>query len=158
MNREIENWKAMGRRYKKWILIAAVSGLVALTLGIGTLGFVAYQALSITSEKIKSSQLGNVSYDVSLPKPGFIEDVMLGVATGWLKQSLVSAEVVSFKNGLACFDAVGGPKPLVVLDYLKARVTDEEVTKGLDSIANSLKSSSIPASEPAACANWILSS
>jgi hypothetical protein len=158
MNREIEDLKAMSRRYKKWIIIATASVLIALTLGIGTFGFVAYQAVSFTTEKIKSSPLGEVSSDVTLPNPGFIEEVMLGVATGWLKQSLASANVASFKNGLACFDAVGGPSPLTVVDYLKARVSDEGVTIGLESVADSLKSTGMPVSEPTACSNWILSS
>jgi hypothetical protein len=74
----------------------------------------------------------------------------------WLQQSLAEQETAQLKEGLSCFDALGGPTPIEVVDYVKTKVSDARVTRELDVLAQTLRGSDNSNNGPAACASWML--
>ena len=86
--------------------------------------------------------------------PGFVEGFIVGVASHWLNQGLASAEFASMKDGLACFDAIGGPSPSEMVNYAKSRTTDQAVLAKLKNLSSTLTPTT--SSGPASCAQWIL--
>lgn len=145
-------------RYKKIIFIAGISFvLVSGLLVVGT-GFFVYKTAAFVTDKVKTWNTEATLPNVRLPEPGFIEDMVLGVATSWLQQGIVSTEVQSVKNGLACIDALGGPNPVDVVAYVKSRTSDQQVSEQLGNLKERLKFTTSQPTGTDACVSWILNS
>jgi hypothetical protein len=83
---------------------------------------------------------------------------VISVGSLWLQQNLAEQDTAQLKNGLSCFDAIGGPSPVEMVNLVKTKVNDERITKELDSLAQNLQDSGSTNPGPAACANWMLNS
>jgi hypothetical protein len=121
-------------------------------------GILAYKSVAYTTEKVKTWNAEGVLPVPVVPERGFVEGVVLGVAGSWLEQGLASAEVRTLKDGLACFDALGGPSALEIVDYVKSRASDHNLITQLSGLSEKLETSAAPANGPAACAAWITNS
>lgn len=158
-------------RYKKHLIIGGVALVLTFVAGMTLIAFIVYKSFDYTADKVatwsgeageKVEQL-NLPTDVAVPNipdipappAGFVEGFMLTVASHWLEQGLASQEAGQIKQGLACIDAVGGPSPQKVVDYLQSRASEEHVVRKLAVLSQALnKEIGVPG--PAACANWVL--
>jgi len=147
-------------RYKKWIVIGGVGLMALFVITVGGIGFAVYQSAAYVKESFPSWQVPDeikINDDkVVLPNKGWAEGFVISVASMWLQQSLAEQETAQLKEGLSCFDALGGPTPIEVVDYVKTKVSDARVTKELDALAKNLQGSDNSNNGPAACASWML--
>ena len=135
------------------VLLLAISGVVLVGGGI-----LAYKSVTYTAEKVKTWKTEGELPFATVPERGFVEEVVLGVASSWLEQGLASTEVRTLKDGLSCFDALGGPSALDIVAYVKSRTADQNLIAQLSGLSEKLEASASPTSGPAACATWITNS
>ena len=145
-------------RYKKAILIGGISFLAITGLLVFGAGFVIYKTAAFATEKAITWSAPETLVNTELPKPGFVEGVVLGAASEWLERSITTSEARPIQDGLSCFDALGGPSPVEILTYVKSRTSDPRILGQLGSLEESLNKSVAPPSGAAACASWIFSS
>lgn len=154
-------------RYKKKIILAALALMALFTLVLGGIGYAVYQTAVVAKDKMQSWNLSNESKTdpqnqtplddkVVLPNRGWVEGFVISVGSLWLQQNLAEQNTAQLKNGLSCFDAIGGPSPLEMVNLVKTKVDDARITKELDNLTQSLQDSDPANRGPAACANWML--
>lgn len=159
MHYEANTLKAIVARYKKVILIGGISVLTIGSLLLVGAGVVIYKSAAFATAEVKAWNIDRKVVEAApTAEPGFLEGVVLEVASGWLEQGLAGAELRPIKDGLSCFDALGGPSPAEIIIYVQSRTSDQVVHGQLSGLAERLKASSAPTSGPAACASWILNS
>ncbi len=156
-------------RYKKKIILAAALLLALFTLVIGGIGYAVYQTAVVAKETFQSWDLPNeIKIDpqnqtpgdakVVLPNRGWMEGFVISVGSLWLQQNIAEEDTTQLKNGLSCFDAIGGPSPLEMVNLVKNKVGDARIAKELDTLTQSLQDPDPTNRGPAACANWMLNS
>ncbi len=145
-------------RYKKALVIGGISFLAFMGVLVVGAGVLVYKTAGLATQEIKTWKAENGLPAISLPKPGFVEGVVLGVASGWLERSLAGPEVQSVKDGLSCFDALGGPSPSDVVTYVEGHTSSQQFRERLTGLKERLATSPATTTGPAACANWILNS
>lgn len=145
-------------RYRKQILLACFGLLITFAIGIGIVGFLAYQTEVFAKDKVSAIQIDakNTLFEASVTQVGFVEGFLLNLASGWVQKNLASTETVRFGAGLSCFDALGGPNPKVIIDHVKAQVDDATLLARLNELSASLDKSAPQANGSASCASWIL--
>lgn len=149
-------------RYKKKIIVIGVSLMALFALVLGGVGYAVYQTAVFAKESLQTwnvpetPKLGDSS--VVLPNRGWMEGFVISVGSLWLQQNLAEEDTAQLKNGLSCFDAIGGPSPLEMVNLVKNKVKDERIAKELDTLTQNLQSSDSGNPGPAACANWMLNS
>lgn len=154
-------------RYKKKIIVAGVGLTAVFMLVMGGIGYALYQSAVFAKESLQSWNLpqeinidpqNQIPQDdkVVLPNRGWLEGFVISVGSLWLQQNLAEQDTVQLKNGLACFDAIGGPSPLDMVNLVKTKVDDARITRELDTLTLSLQESDPANRGPAACANWML--
>jgi hypothetical protein len=147
-------------RYKKKIIVIGVSLMALFVLVLGGVGYAVYQSAVFAKEQLqtwndpKNPSPGDVN--VVLPNRGWMEGFVVSVGSLWLEQNLAEQNTAQLKSGLSCFDAIGGPSPLEMVNLVKTKVSDERVTKELDSLAQKLQDPGSTNPGPAACASWML--
>jgi hypothetical protein len=159
MNQDILNVQEILKKYKKTIIVAVLALVSVLVLSVVGIGFAAYKFGLFATDKVKGWQEQATTHveQASLPTMGFAEGVVLNVASQWLKGSLAGAEVAQMREGLACFDALGGPSPEAIVGFVKANAPDPQMAAALDKLGESLKATSGAQSNgTVACANWLL--
>ncbi|MCX6110620.1 MAG: hypothetical protein NTZ90_13570 [Proteobacteria bacterium] len=142
------------RRYRKPVIVAVGAMGAVLMLGVVGTGYAVYKTASFAADKLKSLEPG-VS-ELPAQASGFVEGVVLNVASGWLQQGAASGKVAKVKNGLSCFDALGGPSPTEIVGYVQRTITDATLTTQLQDLNKSLSGSTTTANGPAACTSWLL--
>ncbi len=160
MNNELRIGKQLDflKRNKRTLVMASLSLFALFSVGAVGVGYMAVKAIGYTAERVQNSEVAKVITQVDVPNVGFFEEMVRSVASGWLEQKLNSAELVSFKSGLACFDAVGGPSPQHLVNYMKARISDPHILKKLDEVNSAFVDDKNAPNGPAACANWMFNS
>lgn len=143
-------------RYKKALVIGSVSFIAFMGLLVVGAGVLMYKAAGFATQEVKTWKAENGLPTISLPKPGFVEGVVMGVASGWLERSLASPEVQSVKDGLSCFAALGGPSPTDVVAYVESHTSDQQFRDRLSGLKQRLATLPGATTGPAACANWML--
>lgn len=149
-------------RYKKKIIVIGVSLMAVFALVIGGVGYAVYQSAVFAKEQLQTwndpQNPSPLDANVVLPNRGWMEGFVISVGSLWLQQNLAEANTAQLKNGLSCFDAIGGPSPLEMVSLVKTKVNDERITKELDTLTQNLQDSGTGNPGPAACANWMLNS
>lgn len=158
MIQDMNSFRSLIARYRRAILIFGLSFLAVTGLLVVGAGFLVYKTAALATDQVKVWSSEQALPQPRLPEPGFVEEVVLSVASGWLQQGLADAEVRPIKDGLACFDALGGPSPVDIVAYVETRTQDPELLTHLRGLKQNLASSINSASGPAACASWILNS
>ncbi|WP_141731648.1 hypothetical protein [Oligoflexus tunisiensis] len=144
-------------RFKKLILISVLGLLGLFVVTVTGIGYAVYQTAGFAKETLSTWEVPTDLDDkVVLPNRGWIEDFVISVSSLWLQQSLAEQDTVQLKNGLSCFDAIGGPSPLELVNYVKTRVEDARITEELETLTASLQESDSTERGPAACAVWML--
>ncbi|HET9240012.1 MAG TPA: hypothetical protein VFO10_22310 [Oligoflexus sp.] len=147
-------------RYKKKIIVIGVTLMALFALVIGGVGYAVYQSAVFAKETLQTwNDPQNPSpgdANVVLPNRGWMEGFVISVGSLWLQQNLAEQDTAQLKNGLSCFDAIGGPSPVEMVNLVKTRVSDARITKELDSLAQNLQDSGPGNPGPAACATWML--
>jgi hypothetical protein len=154
-------------RYKKKIIVIGVTLMALFTLIIGGIGYALYQSAVFAKESFQAWDMPKeipidpenqtlLDDKVVLPNRGWVEGFVISVGSLWLQQNLAEQDTAQLKNGLACFDAIGGPSPLEMVSFVKTKVADERITGQLDTLTQSLQESDPSNRGPAACANWML--
>ncbi|MBC7533751.1 MAG: hypothetical protein H7318_19460 [Oligoflexus sp.] len=156
------NARTLIYRYRKQIMIAGIALATIVILGVVGLGFAVYKTASFTADKVQTWEQGlsKTGDQLTIPKDnqGLIEGFVLNVASEWLQQGLASKEAERVKNGLFCFDAIGGPSPIEIVSHVKKMVTDPHLSTKLEELNSSLSKEPSTATGPTSCANWFLSS
>jgi hypothetical protein len=149
-------------RYKKKIIVIGVTLMALFVLVIGGVGYAVYQSAVFAKESLQTwNDPQNplpADANVVLPNRGWMEGFVISVGSLWLQQNLAEQDTAQLKNGLSCFDAIGGPSPVEMVNLVKTKVNDERITKELDSLAKNLQDSGSTNPGPAACATWMLNS
>jgi hypothetical protein len=178
---KIEKYVAHIKKYKKPLMAVAIAGAMFLALLFVGAGYLAYKVVGIAGQKFEDVRAGSVDVSAETSQisdamsgvvnknageisesakeavqtsQGFIEGFVVSLATIWLKNELAGVEIAQFKNGLACFDAMGGPSPGTIINHARQQIGDKLLIERLDNFAkNNL---SAPVQGPSACAQWLL--
>ncbi len=145
-------------RYRKPVVVAGLATAAMLALAIVGAGYATYSTASFATDKLKTWQPGVAQTAAMLPAQasGFVEGVVLDVASGWLQQAAGLSDMTQVKSGLSCFDALGGPSPTEIVGHVQRTVTDPKLAAQLKDLTTSFGISGATVSGPAACASWIL--
>jgi hypothetical protein len=137
------------KRYKT-ALIIGVSALILLV--IGSTALIGYAIVSFAAPAVQSQ-----SATIVEEKSGFVKQVILGVAVGWIEENIAAAESASVVDGIACFSAIGGPAPQELLRQARQRIIDPMNIEKLDVLSSRIDAAVSQTTGPAACTSWILS-
>jgi hypothetical protein len=159
--------RSVWARYKKTIVLVGISLMALFTLVLGGIGYAVYQTAVFAKDSFQNwDRTQDISIDpenqrlldekVVLPNRGWVEGFMISVGSLWLQQNLAEENTAQLKNGLACFDALGGPSPQEMVSLVKSKVADERLDRELETLTQSLQDSDSANRGPAACANWML--
>jgi hypothetical protein len=159
--------RSVWARYKKTIILVGLSLMALFTLVLGGIGYAVYQTAVFAKDTIQTwdgprdlnpDRENQTPLDdkVVLPNRGWVEGFVISVGSLWLQQNLAEENTVQLKNGLACFDALGGPSPQEMVSLVKNRIEDERFDRELETLTQSLQDSDPANRGPAACANWML--
>jgi len=154
-------------RSKKWLIVGSVSLLLIGSLVIAGFGVLVYKAFSVTQapnrevsnrESVSpgSSHLETTAQQAAEKQHGLFGTILIGVAGRWIEEGLAAGNLRVVKDGLYCIDALGGPNPDQLLNYLKRRALDQGMLAQLSHLKESLGPE--PSSGNQACTNWILNS
>ena len=147
------------RSYKGLWLAAGVSLLTLFLLGVGTIGFLGYQASAFVNSKVttfRESTFETLSKD-GVAQAGLIEDFLMNAASRWVQQNLATSETQRFGAGLACFGALGGPNQKQIIDHVKTRVDDARLLARLDDLGARLEKANPQTNGLDSCTSWFLS-
>ncbi|HYX37670.1 MAG TPA: hypothetical protein VE954_31600 [Oligoflexus sp.] len=151
--------RSLWARYKKTIIVVGVTLMALVTVVIGGVSYAVYQSAVYAKETFQSWD-GTLEVPggdkVVLPNRGWVEGFVVSVGSLWLQQNIAEQNTAQLKNGLSCFDAIGGPSPLEMVTFVKSKVNDERLTRELNTLTQSLQDSDPLNRGPAACANWML--
>ena len=142
------------------IIIGTAAAATTFILAVGLLGFAAIKGVNALSDNVR-----NLPTQQWEPYPAQAASeleaaggVFLTASSAWLQKSLGGQEVLALKGGLRCIDSLGGPSPLHVINHLRSRISDQQLTAKLDDVARSFQSYSTVNSSARACSDWILNS
>jgi hypothetical protein len=144
-------------RFMKLLLFSVLGLLGLLAVTVTGASYALYQTAGFAKDTISSWEFPPVSLEnLEIPDHGWIESFVISVSSLWLQQSLAEQDTVHLKNGLSCFDAIGGPSPLELVNHVKTKVNDARIAEELETLTASLQDSDSARNGPAACAIWLL--
>lgn len=139
MQQDVSKAAAKIMQYKKSILLGGLALLTIIFIGVGLVGVTLYQSAVFVKDKVSMT-----------------DNVVMDAASQWVHQNMAKTEVQTIISGLSCLDALGGPEPGQVIDYVKAQVGDPAIRTKLEEFGASFRK--IQNAGVGACANWIFNS
>jgi hypothetical protein len=145
-------------RYKKHLIFAALAFGILVTTAVVGIGYTVFKVASIASEKVQALEPGTkeTAKETLQETAGALEGFVMTIAGLWLEQGLASQDVAQLKQGLSCFDAVGGPSPQTIIEHVKNSIPNNQMEDKLVQLSEKAGIGSIQSTGSTACAQWLL--
>jgi hypothetical protein len=159
MKRNIQNYNAFFMRYRRIGITVALITLVIASVGVAILGFAGHQLINLGKNNVTHmvKDMREPASSIDFAENGYLGGVVTSIASGWIHQNLAYGDIEKIRNGLACFDALGGPSPNLVINYVKTKIKDEQLLARLNQVADTLSLNAPNTGGSASCTNWIFS-
>lgn len=150
------------RRYKKLIIVGITAGVVALTALVlaGAFMLLLSKPWQAPKDYLSQASTGISSSVTELANGGggMVEQALFWAATSYVEATLQNAESQNYASALKCVASLGGPSPGVVIESVKSRVTDPQISRGLDGVLEKMKLGQDAGNNTQSCLNWFMNS
>ena len=151
------------RRYKKIALVgvAAIGVATAALVAVGVFFLLPSKPWQSAGDYVTGASPGISSSVTEMTRSGggLVEQALFWAATSYVESTLQNVDQQNYASALSCVASLGGPSPGAVIESVKSRVSNPEITQGLDSVLEKIKSSTDAGSKnTSSCLNWFMNS